>query len=56
MGHTAHPEKTEIRLFWICGFLRVFAGVLRVFCGFFAGNLGSFFLILDDLDVPCAIF
>jgi len=36
-------EKGKLRLFWICGILRVFDGFLRFFAGFLRVNLDVFF-------------
>ena len=45
-GYTQHmqvSEKGKLRLFWICGILRVFDGFLRFFAGFLRVNLDVFF-------------
>ena len=43
--HTAYAGfwKGKLRLFWICGILRVFDGFLRFFAGFLRVNLDVFF-------------
>ena len=44
-GHTAHLWNSKKRLFGICGFLTLFAGVLRFFAGFLRVKSVVFFKV-----------
>ena len=48
-------EKGKLRLFWICGILRVFDGFLRFFAGFLRVNL-DVFLVPNGFCICCGDF